>query len=150
MSVLRTEHITKDYPGTRALDDVSVQFEGGKVHAFIGKNGSGKSTLVKIFAGVIQPTSGRFFLNDQELRFRNPIDAREQGITTVYQELSLVPYLTVAENIYIGRLPKKGKIIDWKQTFAQAGELLRRMNVDIDPREKEMCIRDRSLELEGA
>ena len=136
MSVLRTEHITKDYPGTRALDDVSVQFEGGKVHAFIGKNGSGKSTLVKIFAGVIQPTSGRFFLNDQELRFRNPIDAREQGITTVYQELSLVPYLTVAENIYIGRLPKKGKIIDWKQTFAQAGELLRRMNVDIDPREK--------------
>lgn len=136
VSILRTEHITKDYPGTRALDDISVSFDGGKVHAFIGKNGSGKSTLVKVFSGAIQPTSGSFFLDDRELHFSSPTDAFTQGIATVYQELSLVPYLSVAENIYLGRLPKKGKVIDWKKTYAQAGELLKRMNVDIDPHEK--------------
>lgn len=136
MSVLRTEHIIKDYPGTRALDDVTVSFDGGKVHAFIGKNGSGKSTLVKVFAGAIHPTSGSFFLDDQPLHFASPMDAQEHGIATVYQELSLVPYLSVAENIYLGRLPKRGKIIDWKRTYAQADELLKRMKVDIDAHEK--------------
>ena len=65
MSVLRTEHITKDYPGCRALDDVTVSFDSKKVHAFLGKNGSGKSTLVKIFAGAIKPTQGKFFLDDE-------------------------------------------------------------------------------------
>ena len=136
MSVLRTEGITKDYPGTRALDSVTVSFNSGKVHAFIGKNGSGKSTLVKVFSGAIQPTEGRFYLDDKQLHFNNPTDAFGQGIATVYQELSLVPYLTVAENIYLGRLPKKGKVIDWKKTYAMAGELLKSMNVNIDPHEK--------------
>ena len=136
MSVLRTEGIVKDYPGTRALDDVSVSFEGGKVHAFIGKNGSGKSTLVKVFSGAIQPTAGKFFLDDQELHFSSPMDAFAQGIATVYQELSLVPYLSVAENIYLGRMPKKGNLIDWKKTYQMAGDLLKKMNVDIDPHEK--------------
>ena len=136
MSVLRTEGIVKDYPGTRALDDVSVSFEGGKVHAFIGKNGSGKSTLVKVFSGAIQPTAGKFFLDDKELHFSAPTDAFAQGIATVYQELSLVPYLTVAENIYLGRLPKKGRVVDWKKTYEMAGDLLKKMNVDIDPHEK--------------
>ena len=133
---LRTEGIVKDYPGTRALDDVSVSFEGGKVHAFIGKNGSGKSTLVKVFSGAIQPTAGKFFLDDQELHFSSPMDAFAQGIATVYQELSLVPYLSVAENIYLGRMPKKGNLIDWKKTYQMAGDLLKKMNVDIDPHEK--------------
>ena len=136
MSVLRTEGIVKDYPGTRALDDVTVSFDGGKVHAFIGKNGSGKSTLVKVFSGAIQPTAGKFFLDDQELHFSSPTDAFAHGIATVYQELSLVPYLTVAENIYLGRMPKKGKLIDWKKTYQMAGDLLKKMNVDIDPHEK--------------
>ena len=136
MSVLRTEGIIKDYPGTRALDDVTVSFDGGKVHAFIGKNGSGKSTLVKVFSGAIQPTDGKFFLDDRELHFASPMDAFEQGIATVYQELSLVPYLSVAENIYLGRLPKKGNVIDWKKTFDMAQALLKKMNVNIDPHEK--------------
>lgn len=136
MSVLRTEGIVKDYPGTRALDDVTVSFDGGKVHAFIGKNGSGKSTLVKVFSGAIQPTQGKFFLDDVPLHFTSPTDAFEQGIATVYQELSLVPYLSVAENIYLGRLPRKGKVIDWKKTYSMAGDLLKKMNVDIDPHEK--------------
>lgn len=136
MSVLRTEHITKIYPGTKALDDVTVSFDSGRVHAFIGKNGSGKSTLVKVFSGAIQPTDGKFYLDDVEMRFDAPTDAFSKGIATVYQELSLVPYLSVAENIFLGRLPKKGKVIDWKKTYAMAEDLLKGMNVDIDPHQK--------------
>jgi ABC-type sugar transport system ATPase subunit len=136
MRKLTTEGIVKIYPGTKALDDVSVSFDSGKVHALIGKNGSGKSTLIKIFAGAIQPTSGKFFLNDNQKIFSSPIEARENGIATVFQELSLVPYLTVAENIFLGRLPKKGKIIDWKKTFSMAKELLSSMEVDIDPHDQ--------------
>ena len=136
MSVLSTKGIVKDYPGTRALDDVTVSFESGKVHAFIGKNGSGKSTLVKVFAGAIQPTEGQFFLDNEELHFENPMDAMNKGIATVYQELSLVPYLSVAENIFLGRLPKKGRVVDWKETERKAKELLDQMGLDIDPKEK--------------
>ena len=136
MSILRTEGIIKDYPGTRALDDVTVSFDSGKVHAFIGKNGSGKSTLVKVFAGAIQPTSGHFYLDDEELHFSTPVEALNKGIATVYQELSLVPHLSVAENIFLGRLPKKGRLVDWKRTYQMAGELLHAMGVDIAPHEK--------------
>ena len=82
MSILRTEGIIKDYPGTRALDDVTVSFDSGKVHAFIGKNGSGKSTLVKVFAGAIQPTSGHFYLDEEELHFSTPVEALNKGIAT--------------------------------------------------------------------
>ena len=91
MSILKTESITKIYPGTRALDQISVEFESGKVHALIGKNGSGKSTLVKIFAGSVQPTEGSFYLDGEKMALHSPQDAIAKGIATVYQELSLVP-----------------------------------------------------------
>lgn len=133
---ISTEHIVKDYPGTRALDDISVRFDSGRVHAVVGKNGSGKSTLIKILAGAVKPTSGRFFLNDEELRFESTSDAYEKGIVTVYQEMSLVPGLSVAENILLGRLPMKYGAIDWKSTYRQAGELLQQMRLNIDPREQ--------------
>jgi len=137
MSVLqiRTEHIIKDYPGTRAVDNVNVCFESSKVHALVGKNGSGKSTLVKIFAGAIKPTSGEFYLNDEKLHFNSTVDAYGKGIVTVYQEMSLVPGLSVAENIFLGRLPKKNQAIDWQKTYQMAGALLEQMNVKIDPHE---------------
>lgn len=135
MSVLtiRIEHITKDYPGTRALDDVSVAYEGGQVHALVGKNGSGKSTLVKILAGAVLPTGGSIYLNDELLDLKSTADAHEKGICTVYQEMSLVPGLTIAENIFLGRLPKKNHIIDWSSVFEKARALLARMKVDFDP-----------------
>jgi ribose transport system ATP-binding protein len=138
MSVLqiRTEHIVKDYPGTRALDDVSVGFESGQVHALVGKNGSGKSTLVKIFAGAIKPSSGEFYLNDEKLHFNSTSDAYHKGIVSVYQEMSLVPGLSVAENIFLGRLPKKNQVIDWKKTYQMADDLLQQMNVKINPHEQ--------------
>ncbi|MDR0721067.1 MAG: sugar ABC transporter ATP-binding protein [Treponema sp.] len=131
MSILRTEKITKIYPGTVALEDVSASFDSGKVHAIIGKNGSGKSTLIKIFSGAIEQTSGDFFLDNSKLSFKDPIGAFKQGIATVYQELSLVQGMTVAENILIGRLPMKGKFVDWKQTYRQAEALLKGLEVDI-------------------
>ncbi|MGI6688717.1 MAG: sugar ABC transporter ATP-binding protein [Christensenellales bacterium] len=134
MSVLRAEHLVKDYPGTRALDQVSVSFESKKINALLGKNGSGKSTLVKCFAGAIQPTSGKMFLDDEELSFSSPAEANQKGIAIVYQEMSLVQSLSVTENIFLGRMPKKRSgIVDWKKAHSQARELLDRMNVDIDP-----------------
>ena len=133
---IRTENITKDYPGTRALDDITISFNSGRVHALVGNNGSGKSTLVNIFAGAIKPTHGDFYLNDEKLHFNSTSDAYDKGIVTVYQEMSLVPGLSVAENIFLGRLPKKNNAIDWRKTYQMAGELLKKMKVDIDPREK--------------
>jgi ribose transport system ATP-binding protein len=131
MGLLQTDHITKVYPGTTALDDVSVAFESGKVHAVIGKNGSGKSTLVKIFSGAEEPTSGNIFLDGKKLEFANPIDAFRQGIATVYQELSLVQGLTAAENILMGRLPVKGRFVDWKAAYKKAEELIKELDVNI-------------------
>jgi len=137
MSVLeiQTDHIVKDYPGTRALDDVTICFDSGRVHALVGKNGSGKSTLVKIFSGAIKPTTGAFYLNDEKLQFSSTSDAYEKGIVSVYQEMSLVPGLSVAENIFLGRLPKKNYAIDWQQTYQKASLLLGQMKANIDPHE---------------
>lgn len=135
MSILRTEKITKQYPGCLALDAVDVSFESGKVNALLGKNGSGKSTLVKCFAGAIQPTDGCFYLDDEKLTFHSPTEANEKGFATVYQEMSLVPSLTVTENIFLGRMPKKGKFVDWKKAHEMAKELLDSMGVSINPKE---------------
>ncbi len=137
---LQTVAIRKEYPGTVALDDVSVKFDGGKVHALLGKNGAGKSTLVKIFAGTVQPTSGKILINGREVALRSAQDAFREGIATVYQELSLIPELTVAENILLGRLPKRRGfsrvMIDWTRTFATAREVLAGLDPGIDVRRK--------------
>lgn len=131
MSVLETRDILKIYPGTIALDQVSVSFDSGRVHALLGKNGSGKSTLLKIFSGAIDPTEGEVFLDGEEMKFSDPQDAFAKGIATVYQELSLVPGMTVAENIFLGRTPMKGIFVDRKKTYAMASELLKELNVNI-------------------
>ena len=92
---LQAVKIRKEYPGTVALDNVTVGFTGGQIHALIGKNGAGKSTLVKIFSGAVRPSAGQVLVDGRKLRLRSPRDAFRQGIATVYQELSLVPELTV-------------------------------------------------------
>jgi ribose transport system ATP-binding protein len=138
--MLQAVDIRKEYPGTVALDDISVTFEAGRIHALIGKNGAGKSTLVKILAGAVQPTSGRILVDGAEVKLRTPTDAFNNGIATVYQELSLVPHLTVAENILLGRLPKRkgfGElVVDWPGVFAGAQAILDDMQVDLDVRKK--------------
>ena len=131
MSILEARNIVKVYPGTRALDDVSVSFDSGKVHAIVGKNGSGKSTLLKVFAGSEIATSGAIFLDGKEVRLSTTIEALKDGIATVYQELSLVPTLTVTENILMGRLPTKRGMIDWKAARAYVRELLEELEIDI-------------------
>ncbi|MFQ6970633.1 MAG: sugar ABC transporter ATP-binding protein [Enterocloster aldenensis] len=131
MSVLETKNISKQYPGTLALDHISVSFDSGRIHAFVGKNGSGKSTLLKVFSGAISPTSGDFFLDGTEMRFNSPKDAFEKGIATVYQDLSLVPGLNVAENILLGRMPMKHGMINWKEGQRIAKEILDELQLDI-------------------
>lgn len=135
---LEAVNIRKEYPGTVALEDVSVKFEGGKVHALIGKNGAGKSTLVKILAGSEQSTSGRIIADGTEITLNSPMDAFAKGIAIVYQELSLVPGLTVAENILLSRMPKRkgfgGLIIDWSQSYSRAETVLADMQVQMDVR----------------
>ena len=134
MSVLRVENVSKAFPGTLALDNVSCQFESGKVNALVGKNGSGKSTLLKIINGAHRATSGKVYLDGDELDYDSPAEAQQRGIAMVYQELSLIPGLSVAENILMGQYSMKGKLVDWKKTYAAAEEILRSMNIQIDPR----------------
>jgi len=136
MSILKVEKVSKAFPGTLALDSVSCEFESGKVNALVGKNGSGKSTLVKIINGAHQPSGGRILLDGEPLVCESPADAQRQGIATVYQELSLVPGLTVAENILMGRFAMHGKLVNWKQTYEEAEKILRDMKIEIDPREQ--------------
>ena len=137
---LETVSLRKEYPGTVALDDVSIAFTGGKIHALIGKNGAGKSTLVKILAGAVQPTRGSVLVNGEDVQLRSPRDALERGIIAVHQELSLVPELSVGENILLGRLPKKpgfgGFVIDWRAVFGRAKEILESLGIDLDVRSR--------------
>ncbi|MCC8140891.1 MAG: sugar ABC transporter ATP-binding protein [Lachnospiraceae bacterium] len=136
MSILHTENISKQYPGCLAHDNVTVPSASGKVNGLLGKNGSGKSTLVKCFSGAITPTEGSFSLDGEELHFSNPQQSYAKGFATVYQEMSLVPSLSVTENIFLGRLPKKGALIDWGKAYHMAKEILDRIGVDINPKER--------------
>lgn len=136
MYKLETRALRKEYPGTLALADVSIGFSGGEVHALIGKNGAGKSTLVKMLAGSVQPTSGQILVDGRATILPSPTAAFQRGIATVYQELSLVPGLTVGENILLGRLPRRGPFIDWRATFARAEAILADLQIDLDVREQ--------------
>lgn len=139
MYKLETKQLVKVYPGTVALKDFTARFEGGKVHAIIGKNGSGKSTLIKIISGAVDPTEGRVIIDGAAVSFHSPSDAFRKGLATVYQELSLIPELSIAENIFMGRLFKKNFPsfrIDWEKTFQKAQELLNDMGIRISPRRK--------------
>jgi ribose transport system ATP-binding protein len=138
VAALETVALRKEYPGTLALNDVSVRFDGGRIHALIGRNGAGKSTFVRILAGAIQPTSGEIRINDRRVDFASPREALRQGIATVHQELSLVPELSIAENIMLGRLPMRrgsgGMLVDWDTTYALAERVLTMLNVRLDVR----------------
>jgi ribose transport system ATP-binding protein len=133
---LEVRDVRKEYSHTTALAGVSLGFRGGEVHALLGKNGAGKSTLVKIMAGAVQPSAGQLLMDGAAVQLTSPHAALEHGIATVYQELSLVPGLTIAENILFGRLPRQGPLIDWKRTRELAREVLARMQLSLDVRRK--------------
>lgn len=131
---LKMENITKSFPGVLALDNVDFQLEKGQVHALVGANGAGKSTLVNIISGVIKPSEGTIILNGQKVCIENEKDAEHLGISTVYQERSLVPNLSVANNIFATRQPaNKLGLINEKLLEQKTGELLKRLKLDIAP-----------------
>ena len=133
-TLLHAEHITKEFPGVKALDDVNIKVDSGKVLGLLGENGAGKSTLFNVISGVFEPTSGKVMLEGEEAHFRGPKDAQERGVTIVHQELKLLPNMSVAENIFIGRQPKNkfGKI-DYKKLKKQAQELIDRFGFELNP-----------------
>jgi len=133
--ILRMDQIDKRFPGVHALDHVDFDLYAGEVHVLLGENGAGKSTLVKILSGSIPMDEGRITIHGKEIHSLTPALSRELGIGMVYQELSLVPSLTVAENIFLGQPPRNNLgIIDWSKMVMQARESLSKLGVLIDPR----------------
>jgi monosaccharide-transporting ATPase len=130
--VLEVTGIHKAFPGVKALLDAGLRLFPGEVHTLMGQNGAGKSTLIKVLTGVYQPDSGSILLNGTPIRPRSTQDAQALGISTVYQEVNLCPNLSVAENIFIGRYPRRLKLVDWRSMRRQAGVLLARLQIDID------------------
>lgn len=103
---VQMQNITKDFPSVRALDDVSISFKAGEIHAIVGENGAGKSTLIKILMGVHQKTSGEIVIEGQKVNMSDPIKSRSLGLSAVYQDVTLADHLSVAENFFMGSIPK--------------------------------------------
>ncbi len=134
--VLELKGISKEFPGVRALNGVSLTLHRGEVLGLVGENGAGKSTLMKIIGGVYRPTEGEIYLDGKKVEFKSPEDSLNSGISIVYQELNLIPHLTVAENVYINRLPRKRGFVEWGRLFKNTEMLLRENGMgEIDPKD---------------
>ncbi|MFJ5876674.1 sugar ABC transporter ATP-binding protein [Streptomyces sp. NPDC093088] len=134
-TVLEARGVGKRFPGVVALDDVSFTLRAGETHALVGENGAGKSTLIKVLTGVHRPDGGELLLSGRPVRFARPAEAQEAGISTIYQEVNLVPLMSVARNIFLGREPKNRLgLIDFARMHAEAAELLGGFGVAVDPR----------------
>lgn len=141
--ILRFEHISKVFPGVKALDDITFDINRAEVHVLLGENGAGKSTLIKILTGVYKAEEGRMLLNGREIQPENILQSRQMGIGTVFQENSLVPHLTVAENVFLSReIKNKAGIIDWKRTYRECERWIAEMGIPINPRAR---VRDLSV-----
>jgi len=135
--LLKAEAIDKRFPGVHALENVDFDLMASEVHVLLGENGAGKSTLMKIFSGTHLKDSGRIFLQGEEVELENPHHARELGIGMVYQELSLITSLSVAENIYLGRLPKHPTgTVHWAKLYEDTENLFRDFDVHVDPKQR--------------
>lgn len=132
--ILRMENISKSFPGVKALDNVNFNVYENEVMALLGENGAGKSTLMKILSGVYEKDEGRIFLDGESLEVNSPRDATDKGIAIIHQELNLIPYLTVYENIFLGREVKKSSgALNKKRMLEDTKEILEKLKVDIDP-----------------
>ncbi|MGI6669693.1 MAG: sugar ABC transporter ATP-binding protein [Acetivibrionales bacterium] len=135
--ILEMKNIHKRFQGVYALNDVSFTLRRGEVHALVGENGAGKSTLMKILAGLYQPDQGEIVLNGEKVVFRSVKDAQKAGISMIFQEFNQVKYMTVMENVYLGREPMtRLKQVDYKKMYADTKEILDKLEVDIDPRKR--------------
>jgi D-xylose transport system ATP-binding protein len=133
MALLELKNITKDFPGVRALDGVSLDLQKGEVHALCGENGAGKSTLIKILCGYYPWGSfgGEILLENQSVQFKSLKDSEKKGIALIAQELALVPEMSVAENMLLGRWPLKSGLIQWGQVQEEAREALRKVGLEV-------------------
>lgn len=131
--VLSMKNISKTFPGVKALSNVDFKLREGEVHALMGENGAGKSTLIKVLTGVYEFDSGEVVMNGASIVNHSPQDAQANGISTVYQEVNLCPNLTVAENLFIGREPRKMGMIDWKTMNKKSAEVLKSLNIEVAP-----------------
>lgn len=134
--VLEMRGITKEFPGVKALDNVNLKVRSGEIHALVGENGAGKSTLMKVLSGVYPygQYEGEIWFEQELCRFKDIRQSEERGIVIIHQELALSPYLSIAENIFLGHERARRKIIDWKQTYAEAQKLMERVGLDESPR----------------
>jgi ABC-type sugar transport system ATPase subunit len=135
-TILRMESISKAFPGVQALDEVTFEVGAGEIHALVGENGAGKSTLMKVLTGALGKDEGQIILRGAAVQIESPSDSQNLGISMIHQELSLIPNLTVGQNIYLGREPR-GRLpgfIDWKSLYSDAQEILDRLNLDVDAR----------------
>ena len=131
--IFDSEGIALKNTNVKILDNIDFNLRHGEVHVLMGENGAGKSTLMKILGGIIPPDEGEMVLEGQKTGFKNPMEAKAAGFGFIHQELNLMPHLTVADNIFIGREPKKGLTLDKKKTNQMTRELLQSLNLDIEP-----------------
>jgi ABC-type sugar transport system ATPase subunit len=135
--LLEMNHVRKEFPGVIALKDVSLELRAGEVHALLGENGAGKSTLIKVLGGIYTANSGEIRINGQTVTISSVQDAQSNGISVIHQELVLVPHMTVAENIYLGREPiNSGHTVDFKKMNAEVKTILDSFELDIQPEEE--------------
>lgn len=135
--LLKLQGVSKTFPGVKALDGVDLDVRAGEVHALLGENGAGKSTLMKILAGIYQPDGGEVILEDQLVHMSSPIEARDHGVLLIHQELSLVPDMTVAENVFLGNMPRFANMfVNNRHLNERCGEILTRLNCKFEPRER--------------
>ena len=131
---IQLDHITKEFPGVKALNDVSIQIQRGTVHALVGENGAGKSTLIKILSGIYQPNKGDIYIDGEKRKFKVPVEALKAGISVVHQEIKLSETLTVTENIFLGNLIYSGaKMVNWKEMRKRAEKMISDLQVELDP-----------------
>lgn len=136
--ILEMKNITKEFPGVKALSDVSFQVAEGEIHCLVGENGAGKSTLMKVLSGVYPhgSYSGEILFNGQAQKFSGIRDSEKAGIAIIYQELALVPEMTVYENIFLGNEIRKGVTVDWNETIKRAAEMLAKVRLAVNPETK--------------
>ncbi len=132
--IVRMSNISKSFPGVKALQDVDFSVREGEVHALVGENGAGKSTLIKILMGVHPQDQGDIHFDGKKVSIKNPIHAKELGLGAVYQDITLVKHLSVGENFFNGKLPKKNGLVDWKKIYKDAEGFCRNLGIYVNPR----------------
>lgn len=134
--ILELKDIVKKFSGVTALNKVHLEVKKGEIHALCGENGAGKSTLMKIISGAQKATSGEIYFEGNKVEFNSTKEAQELGISMIYQEFNLIPYLSVAENIFLGKFPTKNGLLDWKKIYKDTQDILDSLHLNINPKTK--------------